>query len=77
MIAELVTSDPRAELIRRVNDAFDAARDRYGLTSDQALARHLGVSPKTISFWRNGRWHPAGEALISVLVNTSSSKEAA
>lgn len=77
MSAKIDEIESRDELRRRVNEAFDAARRRYGLTSDEALAERIGVSAKTISFWRNGRWHPAGEALIALLVGKHTTKEAA
>lgn len=68
MSEPLVTPETKAELLERLNAAFDSTRAQLGLTNDEAFARRLGVSPKTISFWRNGRWHPAGEALITALI---------
>lgn len=58
-------------LLERVNAACDRTRERLGLTSDQDMARRLGVSPKTVSFWRNGRWTDADRALISILITLS------
>jgi DNA-binding transcriptional regulator YiaG len=58
-----------ATLLERLNAACDRTRERLGLSSDQDMARHLGVSPKTVSFWRNGRWTDADRALISILIN--------
>jgi DNA-binding transcriptional regulator YiaG len=36
-----------------INDALNAARRRWALTSDRELAAMLKVAPKTISLWRN------------------------
>lgn len=75
----LITPETKPELLQRLNAAFDSTRAQLGLTNDEAFARRLGVSPKTISFWRNGRWHPAGTALITALIGPpeNPSKEAA
>lgn len=59
---------PRDELIATVDVAFDQARTRLGVETDEALAEKLGISKKTISFFRNGRWTPVDEALITVLI---------
>jgi DNA-binding transcriptional regulator YiaG len=63
-----VETTQRAELLRKLNTAFDAQRARLGFTNDEDFARHLGVSPKTLSFWRTGRWPRADAALISALL---------
>ena len=61
-------SQEQKELVRqKLNQAFDAQRERLGLTTDVALARHLGVAPKTISFWRTGRWPAADTALLTAI----------
>ena len=61
---------PTNELIATVDAALDEARHILRVANDEALAANIGVSPKTISFWRNGRWTPADTALIRVLVST-------
>lgn len=58
----------KEELVQVVNTAFDSARAALEVRTDEALAERLEVSAKTISFWRNGRWTTADEALINVLV---------
>lgn len=59
---------PKDELVAVVDTAFDKARENLGVETDGALARKLGISQKTISFLRNGRWTTVDEALISVLI---------
>lgn len=60
---------PKEELIAALDSALDEARFLLRVKSDEALADKLKVSTKTISFWRNGRWTQADEALINVLVS--------
>lgn len=55
-----------------VDDALDTARKTLGLNTDEELADNIGVSSKTISFWRNGRWTKADIALIRILVSALS-----
>lgn len=60
---------PKDELITALDSALDEARFFLRVKTDEALADRLNVSTKTISFWRNGRWTQADEALINVLVS--------
>lgn len=60
---------PKEELITALDSALDEARFLLRVKTDEALADRLNVSTKTISFWRNGRWTQADEALINVLVS--------
>lgn len=62
-----VEADER--ILSQVNHAFDTARARLGLRTDRDLAQHLGVSQKTLSFWRNGRWTDNDRALFGVICN--------
>lgn len=59
---------PTPEALRELNIALDRCRRMHGFTSDAELARHFGVSAKTISFWRNGRWTVGDAALITILI---------
>jgi len=59
--------EPKEELRNLLNQTFDSQRQRLGLTNDMDFARYLGVSPKTLSFWRNGRWQGADAALITAI----------
>lgn len=59
---------PKEELVTALDSALDEARFLLRVKTDEALADKLKVSTKTISFWRNGRWTQADEALIQVLV---------
>lgn len=59
----------RDELISAVDAAFDEVRFRLRCPNDETLAEKLGISTKTISFLRNGRWTPVDTALITVLVS--------
>lgn len=60
------------DLVTALDEALDEARYRLRCPTDEALAKKLGISTKTISFWRNGRWTTADEALITVLISTRS-----
>lgn len=60
---------PKEELVTALDSALDEARFLLRIKTDEALADKLNVSTKTISFWRNGRWTQADEALINVLVS--------
>lgn len=60
---------PKEELVIALDSALDEARFLLRVKTDEALADKLNVSTKTISFWRNGRWTQADEALINVLVS--------
>jgi DNA-binding transcriptional regulator YiaG len=42
-------------VIHAINATLDRERRRHGLPTDNTLARHLGVSTKTLSLWRNGK----------------------
>lgn len=61
---------PKNELVAAVDAAFDEARFRLRCPNDEALAERLGISTKTISFLRNGRWTQVDTAIITVLVST-------
>lgn len=52
-----------------INSAFDLERQRHGLPSDNELARHIGISPKTLSFARNGHVSPVASALLNLVVS--------
>lgn len=54
-------------LVEQVNDALNRTRTELGFTSDHRLAEYFGLSPKTVSFWRVGRWTKADRALIHIL----------
>lgn len=62
---------PKDELVSALDTALDEARFALRVTTDEALAEKIGVSAKTVSFWRNGRWTPADHALINVFVSSS------
>lgn len=56
------------EILEALNEALNRIRYQNELPNDKALARHLGVSEKTVSFWRNGRLTTGDKALILVLI---------
>jgi transposase-like protein len=60
---------PTPEALKALNIALDRRRRLSDLANDTELAQHLGVSPKTLSFWRNGRWTKGDTALVTVLTN--------
>lgn len=47
-----------AQLLLAINMSLDREREVQLLANDRELARHLGISPKTLSFWRHGRHLP-------------------
>ncbi len=51
-----------------VNLSLDDARRVLEAKNDTELAAQMGVSPKQISFWRNGRWASTDTALIRMLI---------
>lgn len=51
-----------------VEKALDEAQDRHKVNTDKELARIYGLSPKTISFLRTGRWTRTDKLLIEALV---------
>jgi DNA-binding Xre family transcriptional regulator len=59
------------DLLVAVNAAFDAERAARNLKTDGALAKSLGISSKTLSLLRNGRWTSVHQALIIVLTQTN------
>jgi len=62
-----VRMNPTPEALRALNIALDRKRRMHDFANDTELAKHLGVSAKTLSFWRNGRWTKGDQALIAVL----------
>lgn len=63
---------PHPDALRELNIALDRKRRIHDLPNDTELAHHFGISPKTISFLRNGRWSKVDHALISVLTGHQS-----
>jgi DNA-binding XRE family transcriptional regulator len=59
------------ETEEKIRQALDYMRDSLGYTSDYQLADHLGVSQKTISFWRNGRLTKGDRVLATLLTEHS------
>lgn len=60
--------ESKSELLKRLNNALNSQRAIHGYTNDHDLAHYLGVSPKTVSFWRNGRWPQTTSALVTALL---------
>lgn len=55
-----------------INAALDRTREIHNLSSDRRLAKHYKVSPKQISFWRNGRVTHNDAVLIDALTSLKS-----
>lgn len=51
------------EIVRLLN----ATRERYGLTSDEQLARLLGVSDQSIYRWRRGQIDKSARILATLM----------
>jgi hypothetical protein len=58
--------------IIQLNEAFDRKRHAHSLPNDAELARHLGISAKTLSFLRNGRFTKTDAAIVAVLTGDQS-----
>jgi transcriptional regulator with XRE-family HTH domain len=52
--------------IIELNALLDAYRDRHGITSDEKLAKRLGVSDQAIYRWRRGEIASSALILLSV-----------
>lgn len=55
-----------------LNQALDRKRAAHAFPNDAELARHLGISPKTLSFLRNGRFTKNAAAIVAVLTDDQS-----
>lgn len=62
--------DITPDILQVLNESLDRTRYQNELPNDRELAKHLGVSEKTISFWRNGRLTRGDAALVIVLIKT-------
>lgn len=60
------------QAIQQVNEAFDHKRAAHNMPSDRELAKHLGISSKSISFLRSGRLTQMQAAIIAVLTGDQS-----
>lgn len=58
--------------IRQINEAFDRKRAAHAISTDRALAEHLGISHKSISFIRRGKLTQMQAAIIAVLTGDQS-----
>lgn len=58
------------DILQVLNESLDRTRYQNELPNDRELAKHLGVSEKTVSFWRNGRLTRGDAALVVVLIKT-------
>lgn len=58
----------KLEQIDLLNEALNADRTARDCRNDNDYAAALGVSPKQLSFWRNGRWTELDAILIGVLL---------
>lgn len=47
-----------------VNELLDEIREREGITSDEALGRHLGTTGQAIYRWRKGQIDNIARALL-------------
>lgn len=50
-----------------IKNLLDAARKRYQLSSDEKLARLLGVSDQAIYRWRRGQIDRSARALVTLM----------
>lgn len=54
-----------------VREAIQQERERRGFTTDRDLAKDLGIFPKHISHWRNGRLSKLDRILIALVLRNS------
>lgn len=54
-----------------IKELLDEARKRLGITSDEKLARYLGVSDQAIYRWRRGRIDKSALILATLARNLS------
>lgn len=57
-----------SDITTLVNKLLDEIREREGLTSDEALGRHLGTTGQAIYRWRKGQIDNIGRALLPYAV---------
>lgn len=55
------------QTIDRINACLDWEKRDKGLRNDNALAHHLDISPKTLSFWRHGHLPKTTISLARIL----------
>jgi transposase-like protein len=63
-----------SEITQVIRSALDRERHEHALPNDNELARHLGISPKTLSFWRNGRLGRSSVVIVKLLSHPSEPK---
>lgn len=62
------TDTPREAARALINDLFDTIKGRHGLTSDGALARHIGVPEMYIWRWRRGAYGTSTSVLLPLIL---------
>lgn len=62
--------------VELINVLFDQLKERYALTSDAALARHIGVHDMNIMRWRRGEFGTSLKVLAPLLVSHSETLKA-
>lgn len=67
-----MTNRDQSPALGILNQAFDRKRAAHSLPNDAELARHLGISAKTLSFLRNGRFTKNTAAIVAVLTGDQS-----
>lgn len=56
-----------------IEQLLDKTRERYGITSDEKLARLLGVSGQAIYRWRRGQIDRSARVLATLMREQASS----
>lgn len=54
--------------VAAIGAALDALQKQHNVDSDRELAQIYELSPKTVSFMRNGKWTRTDRLLISALL---------
>lgn len=57
-------------LTEQVRQAIAAERGRRNLTTNQELARQMGILPKHLSRWQNGRFTRLDRVLVELLLKS-------
>ena len=56
-------------LAEEVRQAIAAERNRRNVSTNQELARQMGILPKHLSRWQNGRFTRLDRVLVESLLN--------
>lgn len=62
-------------LTDEVRRAIAEERSRRNISTNQELAQQLGILPKHLSRWQNGRFTRLDRVLVSILLNSQAKSQ--